>query len=110
MFLRREVHFAQSGFAVRKFSRSSIARGRLSGTAPRIPSSRLKITLRCQREARRLPPSDSYTGVMRPTSSRRVSASSLASGRTSNCGWIILKLLVDRDGSTLPYTATVCPA
>ena len=67
-------------------SRSSSRRGRHSGTAPRTDSSRLKIILRCQREASRLPPSDSYTGVMRPTSSSRVSASSLASGSSSNCG------------------------
>ena len=30
---------------------------------------------------------------MRPTSSSRVSASSVASGRISNCGWIIFRLL-----------------
>jgi hypothetical protein len=47
---------------------------------------------------------------MRPTSSSRVSASSLASGSTSNCGWIIFRLLLDREGSTFPKTATVCPA
>ncbi len=45
----------------------------------------LALPPRCQPAA---PPSDSYTGVIRPTSSSRVSASSLASGRISNCGLI----------------------
>ena len=64
---------------------------------------------RIHRDASLLPPSDSYTGVIRPTSKIRSSASSEPSGSTSNCGWIILNPRPERDASTFPYSATICP-
>jgi hypothetical protein len=58
--LRRESEPRAARFRGRAGSRRpSIDCGRHSGTAPRMDSSRLKMVLRCQREARRLPPSDS---------------------------------------------------
>ena len=53
-----------------------------------------------------VPPSDSYTGTMRPISSMANSASGPVTpgpGRISNCGWIILKRpAVEREASSLP--------
>jgi len=62
-----------------------------------------------------VPPSDSYTGTIRPISSVASESGSARSGRISNCGWIILKrpadapcpamaaaAMAERDGSSLP--------
>jgi hypothetical protein len=78
------------------------ARGRHSGTAPRRPSSRLKITLRCQREARR-------AAAQRLVDRRN--APHLQQPRLGVVGGVgqhlklrldHLQVAVERDGSTLP--------
>ena len=104
-------------------SRSSIAGGSVSaGSAS--SSSRFHTRRRIHFEVSFaphgvVPPRLSYTGTIRPIS--RESSGSAPSGMISNCGWIILNrpdvgtpavpaAIADREGSSLPYTATVCPS
>ncbi len=54
------MNFAQSGFAIRQAkAEEHFLRKALRNISWRIDSSKLKITLRRQREVRRFPPSDS---------------------------------------------------